>query len=114
MLHCIKLNKSEDVSTVCLCTTGTNPCLQVQCHAMQQSRAACMVPACFGMSMQQARLDHGGDLVVCMAQQTDDVSLDAGSNSVMSRQHTAVQPYTAKQCNAATCSFVNCFRSYMK
>ena len=86
---------SERVSTACLCTKGTNHCLQVQCHAMQQSLAACTEPAFSGMSMQQARLDHGDGLVVCMAQQTD-VTFCAGSNRYMSKEDTAMQPCTAK------------------
>ena len=68
---CVAFLESEHGSTACLCSMGMNRCLQVQCHAMQQSLAACMVPAFFGMSMQQARLDRGDGLVVCMARQTD-------------------------------------------
>lgn len=45
--------------------------LQVQCHAMQQSPAACTVAVSSGTSMQQARLDHGDSLVACMAQLTE-------------------------------------------
>ena len=63
--------------------------LQVQCRAMQQSQAACMVAVSSGTSMQQARLDHGDSLAACMAQHTD-----SNSDMIMSKQHSAMQPCT--------------------
>ena len=82
---------------------------------MQQSRAACMEPAFSGMSMQQARLDHRDGLVVCMAQHTS-VSLGAGSNSLMSKQDTAMCSHTlpndvmqllaAVHCQTMRCSYM--------
>ena len=61
--------------------------LQVQCHAMQQSQVACMVAVSSGMSMQQARLDHGDSLAACIAQLTETSSV-----MIMSKQQSAMQP----------------------